>query len=170
MIAATWFRCRSAVEFAAVSGPLLWTLRRTRRRLAREGMEATVDAAIGVRRRTRASDCDQRLRAGREDEVLCWWLDRMGEHAICLYRSLVMLERLAALPYVETLELVIGVQRGAAGGLNEAHAWLLVNDRLFRTHPSVSQSYQELCRFFREPGRAAAGGRAANPSAQRLLH
>jgi hypothetical protein len=156
VIAATWSRCRGAVELVTISAAVLWTLQRTRRRLGRAGLEATVDAATSVPRRpggTGPSDCAQRLRAGREDEVLCWWLVRMRVRAICLYRSLVMLERLSAQPRVETVELVIGVQRGAVGGLHAAHSWLLVNGRLFRTHPSVSQSYEVLHRFSRQPGR-----------------
>src|SRR5258708_2035001 len=132
---------RRAVHFVATSPVLLWTLLRLHRRLERGGLRAAVEAAAPAHRRPRGGvlrldDWTQQMRACHEDDLVSWWLTRFRVRAICLYRCLVMLDRLSRLPRIQTLELVIGARR-ASGGLG-AHAWIVGNGRDFRRDPGTS--------------------------------
>jgi Transglutaminase-like superfamily len=162
VIAETRVRCLTVSQFATVSPRLLWTLQKVRRRLRHAGLEAAVDAATCVRRpastagRAQSEDA-QRLAAVIDDQVISWWLVTMRVPAICLYRSLVMLERLSRLHYVETVELVLGVHAAAGGGMEDAHAWILVNGEEFQIDRSVWDVYRVICRFTRRPGAERSG-------------
>lgn len=129
---------RKAAHFAAFSPVMFWTLLRLRRRLERSGLPAAIQEAVSARRHVRRhlaglSHWDQRMRACHEDDILCWWLLKLDVRALCLYRCLVMLDRMSRLPYLETLEFVIGAQR-VDGGL-DAHSWLVANGHDFRQDP-----------------------------------
>jgi hypothetical protein len=149
---------RSALHFATASPVLLWTLLRLRRRLRRDGLKAAIDEAaaarLGLRKAMlRLSDWDQQMRACHEDDVICWWLLAFRVRALCLYRCLVMIDRLSRLPRTETLELVIGAQR-VRGGI-DAHSWIVANGVDFRQDPSEWRGLSVLSRF---PHRFAAVG------------
>ncbi len=146
-----------AGDLVAMSPVLLWTLLKVRWWLKRHGLERTVDRATSVRRQPPGAPVPsgdaQRWRASREDEVICWWLVRLRVDASCLYRSLVMLERISRLPGLETIELVLGVRR-TPGDAMAAHAWLVANGQDFRDRDAEA-TYTAIHRFARRPGAAA---------------
>lgn len=148
----SWYR--NAADWAVMSPVLLLTLLRVHRWLKREGLERTVDRATSVRRpapgaRVPSGDA-QRWKASREDEIICWWLVALRVRASCLYRSLVMLERLSRLPGLETIELVLGVRR-SPGKAVDAHSWLIANGQDFRDR-GAEEAYTPVRRFARRPG------------------
>lgn len=153
-----WYR--NAADWVLMSPVLLWTLLEVHRWLRRDGLERTVDRATSVRRPAPGAPVPsgdaQRWRASREDEIICWWLLALRIEASCLYRALVMLERLSRLPGLETIELVLGVRR-APGGALDAHAWLIANGEDFRQR-GVEEMYTAVRRFPRRPGGEATPG------------
>jgi hypothetical protein len=153
-----WYR--NAADWVVMSPVLLWTLLRVRRWLKRDGLERTVDRATSVRRPSPGAPAPsgdaQKWRASREDEIVCWWLVTFRVRSSCLYRSLVMLERLSRLPGLETIELVLGVRRLPGGGM-DAHSWLVANGQDFRDR-GAEEAYRVIQRIARRPGGSPASG------------
>jgi len=147
---------KRSLETAWLSLVLLTTFCRVWWWLQRGGLESTVDRApitLMARRATQevnAAEATKKLRrAVREDELISWWLVKFHIHAICLYRALVMLRRLSQFPFVNRIELVLGVMRHPQAGV-VGHAWLVMNECEFRQNPAVWTEFRTLYRLLRE--------------------